>query len=163
MSVIRRGNVILATVRCMYHKRQERLRQKPLANIACHAFKLPDGTDPARVADLWHPSRMPKPITALPEVSAALRPPATVCQPCGLLKWDKRHAIDERAKSPRRGTVIGSQLHRFPYSKSSGSEVVICRPTTRLMPARGLQTAHALFLAQPGPGKTIRGDQAEAH
>ena len=37
---------------------------------------------------------MPKPITALPEVSGALRPPATVCQPCGLLKWDKRHVLE---------------------------------------------------------------------
>ena len=40
MRVIRRGNVILATVRCMHHKRQEPLRQKPLANIAYHPFKL---------------------------------------------------------------------------------------------------------------------------
>ncbi len=41
--------------------------------------------DPAGVADLWHPSKMHRTNTDLPEVSAALRPPATICQPCGLV------------------------------------------------------------------------------
>src|SRR5258708_2735779 len=48
---------------------------------------------------LWHPSRMREPSQPIPEVSAALRPPATLCQPCGLLTLDVRHAITERSAS----------------------------------------------------------------
>ena len=51
--------------------------------------------DPAGVADPWHPSGMRGPIVALPEVSATLRPPATLCQPSGLGVLDECHPIDE--------------------------------------------------------------------
>src|SRR5437867_228379 len=40
MGVIRRGDVVLSPVRSVHDKRQERLRQKPLTNIVCHASNV---------------------------------------------------------------------------------------------------------------------------
>jgi hypothetical protein len=55
------------------------------------------------VAELWHPSRMPGSAQPLPGVFAPLRPPATLCQPCGLVILDKRRSTDERQNSLAQG------------------------------------------------------------
>ena len=47
--------------------------------------------DPGGVAELWHPSRMPKLEKPLPGVCAMPRPPATLCQPSGLGYVDTHH------------------------------------------------------------------------
>jgi hypothetical protein len=69
----------------------------------CEEFR----TDPVGVAERWHPSRLPEPIATLPEVSApafaslrrgrSLRPPATLCQPSGLVTPDEPRAVDGTA------------------------------------------------------------------
>jgi hypothetical protein len=52
-------------------------------------------TDPAGVADFWHPFRMHRSSNTQPEVSAMLRPPATVCQPCGLKTLAALHLTND--------------------------------------------------------------------
>ena len=61
-------------------------------NDAVHPAGMPVRFDPLRTSfhHFWHPFRMRLSFRTIPVVSAMLRPPATLCHPCGMNRNDSK-------------------------------------------------------------------------
>ena len=65
-------------------------------NDAVHPAGMPERFDPLRTSfhRFWHPFRMRFSFRTIPVVSAMLRPPATLCHPCGMNRNDSKTTGD---------------------------------------------------------------------
>jgi hypothetical protein len=61
---------------------------------------------------------MPKPAKPLPGVFAPLRPPATLCQPCGLVILDERRSTDNAKLSRSRRGPSPDEAKEQPIYRS---------------------------------------------
>ena len=98
-------------------------------NDAVHPGGMPEICDDLRNTFhwFWHPSGMRYSLSSIPVVSAMLRPPATVCHPCGMNRNDSKTPGDsfpsKRSPDPKFLTVamrcgIVTMLAALPHRNS---------------------------------------------
>ena len=105
-------------------------------NDAVHPAGMPERFDPLRTSfhRFWHPFRMRLSFRTIPVVSAMLRPPATLCHPCGMNRNDSNTPGDSlppkipHERKKRRRIFVSTFAHFASFCSRSELSVVRLRP-----------------------------------